>query len=145
MQAFVALLAGLLFGVGLILSGMSNPSKVLGFLDLAGKWDPSLAFVMCGAILVGAVAFRFGAGRTTSLLGEPMRVPTLRTIDRRLVVGSLTFGVGWGLAGFCPGPALASVISGSMKPVLFVIAMVAGMVLFELLEKLSRSARKQAV
>ena len=145
MQAFVALLAGLLFGVGLILSGMSNPSKVLGFLDLAGKWDPSLAFVMCGAILVGAVAFRFGAGRTTSLLGEPMRVPTLRTIDRRLVVGSLTFGVGWGLAGFCPGPALASVLSGSMKPVLFVIAMVAGMVLFELLEKLSRSARKQAV
>lgn len=145
MQAFVALLAGLLFGVGLILSGMSNPSKVLGFLDLAGKWDPSLAFVMGGAILVGAVAFRFGAGRTTSLLGEPMRVPTLRTIDRRLVVGSLTFGVGWGLAGFCPGPALASVLSGSMKPVLFVIAMVAGMVLFELLEKLSRSARKQAV
>ena len=145
MQAFVALLAGLLFGVGLILSGMSNPSKVLGFLDLAGKWDPSLAFVMGGAILVGAVAFRFGAGRTTSLLGEPMRVPTLRTIDRRLVVGSLTFGVGWGLAGFCPGPALASVLSGSMKPVLFVLAMVAGMVLFELLEKLSRSARKQAV
>ena len=145
MQAFVALLAGLLFGVGLILSGMSNPSKVLGFLDLAGKWDPSLAFVMGGAILVGAVAFRFGAGRTTSLLGEPMRVPTLRTIDRRLVVGSLTFGVGWGLGGFCPGPALASVLSGSMKPVLFVIAMVAGMVLFELLEKLSRSARKQAV
>ena len=141
----MALLAGLLFGVGLILSGMSNPSKVLGFLDLAGKWDPSLAFVMGGAILVGAVAFRFGAGRTTSLLGEPMRVPTLRTIDRRLVVGSLTFGVGWGLAGFCPGPALASVLSGSMKPVLFVLAMVAGMVLFELLEKLSRSARKQAV
>ena len=145
MQAFVALLTGLLFGLGLILSGMSDPSKVLGFLDLAGKWDPSLAFVMGGAIVVGAAAFRMGAARTTSLLGAPMRVPTLRTIDRRLVLGSLTFGAGWGLAGYCPGPALASVLSGSMKPVIFVVAMVAGMILFELLEKLSHPARKQAV
>ena len=144
MQLFAALLAGLLFGVGLILSGMSDPSKVLGFLDLAGKWDPSLAFVMGGAILVGAVAFCLGARRTTSLLGEPMRVPTLRTIDRRLVLGSLTFGVGWGLAGFCPGPALASVLSGSIKPMIFVAAMIAGMALFQLLEKFSFPVRKRA-
>ena len=100
---------------------------------------------MCGAILVGAVAFRLGATRTTTLLGAPIRVPTSRTIDRRLVLGSLTFGVGWGLAGYCPGPALASVLPGSMKPVLFVVAMVAGMALFELLEKRPRLAHKQAV
>lgn len=143
MQVFAAFMTGLLFGLGLIVSGMTDPSKVIGFLDLAGTWDPSLAFVMGGAILIGAVMFRFGASGKTSLLGEPMRVPTSRKIDRRLVMGSLTFGVGWGLAGYCPGPALASLLSGSIKPILFVVAMVAGMVLFTLLEKLSRSARKQ--
>ena len=138
MQTFVALLAGLLFGAGLILSGMSDPSKVIGFLDLAGRWDPSLAFVMVGAIAVGAVAFRIAVPGKTSLLGEPMHVPTTRTIDRRLVLGGLTFGVGWGLAGYCPGPALTSILSGSMKPVLFVVAMIAGMAMFELLERFKR-------
>ena len=138
MQTFAALLAGLLFGAGLILSGMSDPSKVIGFLDLAGRWDPSLAFVMLAAISVGAVAFRMAVPKTTSLLGEPMHVPTLRTIDRRLVLGGLTFGVGWGLAGYCPGPALTSILSGSMKPVLFVVAMIAGMAMFELLERFKR-------
>ena len=145
MQSIAALVTGLLFGLGLILSGMTDPSKVIGFLDLTGQWDPSLAFVMGGAILVGAVMFRFGATRKTSLLGESMRLPTSRTIDRRLVLGSLTFGAGWGLAGYCPGPALASVLSGSTKPILFVVTMVAGMALFELLEQFSRSARKQTV
>lgn len=143
MQAIAALVAGMVFGIGLILSGMTDPSKVTGFLDLAGKWDPSLAFVMGGAILVGAVAFRFAAARRTALLGDPMQVPTSRTIDRRLVLGSLTFGVGWGLAGYCPGPALASVLSGSMKPILFVAAMLAGMALFALLERLAQQARVQ--
>ena len=144
MQTFVALLAGLLFGGGLILSGMSDPSKVIGFLDLAGRWDPSLAFVMVGAIAVGAVAFRIAVPGKTSLLGEPMHVPTTRTIDRRLVLGSLTFGVGWGMAGYCPGPALTSILSGSMKPVLFVVAMIAGMAMFELLERLTRRKRVSA-
>ena len=145
MQVFAALLTGLLFGAGLILSGMSDPSKVIGFLDLAGKWDPSLAFVMGGAIMVGAVGFCMNGSRKTSLLAEPMRVPSLRTIDRRLVLGSLTFGVGWGMAGYCPGPALTSILSGSIKPVLFVAAMIAGMAIFELLETLSRHAREPAV
>lgn len=143
MQAVAALASGLLFGLGLILSGMADPSKVMGFLDLAGSWDPSLAFVMGGAILVGAIAFRFGARGKTSLLGEPMRLPTAVAIDRRLVLGSFTFGIGWGLAGYCPGPALASILAGSMKPVLFVGAMVAGMALFELSETYARRAGKQ--
>ena len=145
MRAIAALVAGLLFGLGLIQSGMTDPSKVIGFLDLAGQWDPSLAFVMGGAILVGAVLFRFAVRRKTALLGEPMRLPALRTIDRRLVLGSLSFGVGWGLAGYCPGPALTSLVSGSLKPVLFVAAMVAGMALFELLQWISRPVRKRTI
>lgn len=135
MKLLAALLAGLLFGVGLILSGMSDPSKVLGFLDLAGSWDPSLAFVMGGAVLVGALAFRLAGKRPQSLLGDDMHLPTATQIDRRLVLGGLTFGIGWGLAGYCPGPALASIATYGMKPLLFVIAMLAGMVLFELLER----------
>jgi uncharacterized membrane protein YedE/YeeE len=144
MKPFAAFAAGLLFGLGLILSGMTNPAKVIGFLDVTGNWDPSLAFVMGGAILVGLVSFWVAGKRKLSLLGEPMRLPTLRTIDRRLVLGSVTFGIGWGLAGFCPGPALASLLSGSMKPILFVIAMVAGMAVFELLENRSRKAAASA-
>jgi len=140
MKLFTALLAGLLFGVGLILSGMSDPSKVLGFLDLAGSWDPSLAFVMGGAVLVGALAFWFAGKRARSFLGEVMRLPTATQIDRRLVLGGLAFGAGWGLAGYCPGPALASIATGGMKPLLFVIAMLAGMLLFELLERVKTKA-----
>ena len=140
MKLFIALLSGLLFGVGLILSGMSDPSKVLGFLDLAGSWDPSLAFVMSGAVLVGSLMFPFASKRTQSILGEAMRLPTATQIDRRLVLGGLTFGVGWGLAGYCPGPALASLAQGGMKPLLFLIAMLAGMTLFEVLEH--RKTRK---
>jgi uncharacterized membrane protein YedE/YeeE len=135
MHILTALIAGLTFGIGLIVSGMTNPAKVIGFLELAGDWDPSLAFVMGGAIAIGLVAFRFAAGRTASLLGAVMRMPTATQIDRRLVLGSLAFGAGWGLAGYCPGPALASLLSGSSKPVIFVIAMLAGMGIFELLER----------
>lgn len=134
MNIFTALMVGLVFGIGLIVSGMTDPAKVIGFLDLAGNWDPSLAFVMGGAILVGLVAFRVAAGRERSLLGEAMRLPTATLIDRRLVLGSLAFGAGWGLAGYCPGPALASLATGDAKPLLFTVAMVAGMSLFELLE-----------
>ena len=137
MHILVAALVGLLFGIGLILSGMTDPAKVLGFLDLAGAWNPSLAFVMAGSIAIGAVAFRIAGARTDSLLGHPMRLPTATGIDRRLVLGSVAFGAGWGLAGFCPGPALASLATGSVKPLIFTAAMVAGMALFELLERLA--------
>lgn len=130
-----AFLAGLLFGLGLLVSGMANPAKVLGFLDLAGHWDPSLALVMAGAILVGLVAFRLAGQRQRSLLAEPMRLPTSRDIDRRLVLGGIGFGVGWGLAGFCPGPALVALGAGEMKAVVFVAAMLAGMALFEVLDQ----------
>jgi uncharacterized membrane protein YedE/YeeE len=134
MQLLTAFIVGLVFGIGLILAGMTNPAKVQGFLDLAGDWDPTLAFVMGGAILVGAVGFRFARGRQRALLGGAMRLPTAGTIDRRLVLGGLTFGVGWGLAGFCPGPALASLASGRSEPLIFAAAMVAGMAFFELIE-----------
>ena len=131
---------GLLFGIGLILSGMTDPGKVIGFLDLAGTWDPSLAFVMGGAILVGVFAFALAKRRTRSLLGGAMHLPTSRDIDRRLVLGSLAFGAGWGLAGFCPGPAIVSLGAGQPKAVVFVVAMVAGMALYELLQGRKRKA-----
>ena len=141
MIIIASLLSGLVFGLGLILSGMANPAKVLGFLDLAGGWDPSLAFVMGGAVGVGLVAFRVARGRSASLLGAPMSLPASsassawRTIDRRLVAGSLLFGIGWGIAGFCPGPALVALGFGSTKAVAFVAAMLAGMLVFELFER----------
>jgi uncharacterized membrane protein YedE/YeeE len=135
MSNLVSLLVGLLFGVGLILSGMADPAKVLGFLDLAGAWDPSLAFVMGGAIAVGLPAFALARGRSRSWLGAEMSLPTVREIDRRLVIGSLLFGVGWGVAGFCPGPALVALGMGESKALLFVAAIVAGMALFEWFER----------
>ncbi len=134
MNASISLLAGLLFGVGLIVSGMTNPAKIIGFLDLFGKWDPSLAFVMGGALLVGSIAFRFAGKRQRALLGTPMNIPTKRDIDRRLVLGNLTFGIGWGLAGYCPGPAVTSLATGGSKPWIFFLAMLAGMALFEIIE-----------
>ncbi len=145
MKVLMAWLAGVLFGLGLILSGMTDPSKVLGFLDLAGAWDPSLAFVMGGALLVGSLTFPLIVKRSKSILGEAMRLPTATRIDRRLVLGGLTFGVGWGLAGYCPGPALASLAQGGIKPLLFFVAMLAGMALFELMEHMkNRSLTKPA-
>lgn len=137
MQILMALVAGLVFGIGLIISGMTDPSKVIGFLDLAGKWDPSLAFVMGGAILVGVFAFRAAATRAQAILGGPMHLPASTSIDRRLIVGGVAFGVGWGLAGFCPGPALASVATGATEPLVFSLAMLAGMAIFEIHERLS--------
>ena len=130
---------GLLFGLGLILSGMTNPGKVIGFLDLFGAWDPSLAFVMGGAILVGLFAFALAKKRTTNFLGTAMQLPKSNQIDKRLVVGSLVFGAGWGLAGFCPGPGLVSMASGNLKASIFVLAMIFGMIIFEFIE---RSRRK---
>ncbi|MDR6390423.1 DUF6691 family protein [Paraburkholderia phenoliruptrix] len=135
MALLTALLSGLLFGVGLMVSGMANPAKVLGFLDLAGRWDPSLAFVMIGAIAVGSIAFLFARRRKQSLLGLAMRIPAHTGVTLRLVLGSAVFGVGWGLAGFCPGPALVALGAGVPKAWVFVAAMLAGMAVFELLER----------
>ncbi|MEY4598861.1 MAG: hypothetical protein RLZZ445_1658 [Pseudomonadota bacterium] len=134
MTLLTALLSGLLFGFGLILSGMANPAKVLGFLDLAGPWDPSLVFVMGGAIVVGLFAFFFAYRRTLSLLGGNMQLPKAGKVDRRLVAGSLIFGAGWGIAGICPGPALVAIGMGETKALVFGAAMLAGMLIFELLE-----------
>ena len=136
MQVAMAWLSGLIFGFGLVLSGMTDPSKIIGFLDVTGKWDPSLAFVMGGAVLVAAIAFQSAKGRTKAWLGQGMRMPTATHIDRRLVMGSLIFGAGWGLAGYCPGPALTSLTQGGSKPVIFVAAMLVGMAIFELWDRL---------
>lgn len=130
-----AFLTGLIFGIGLLVSGMANPDKVLSFLDIAGAWDPSLALVMGGAIAVGVIAFTLVRGRTHSLLGAPLKLPTKKDLDSRLIMGSLGFGIGWGLAGFCPGPALVAFGTGEAKAIVFVAAMLAGMGIFELLER----------
>lgn len=131
-QRFVEFLVGLVFGIGLIVSGMTDPSKVIGFLDFAGRWDPSLAFVMGGAIAVGGVAFAVARRRTTAFLGNAIRLPSREDVDLRLAVGSLVFGVGWGLAGFCPGPAVVAAGAGHWQAWLFVVAMLAGMGIHEL-------------
>ncbi|SFC30984.1 hypothetical protein SAMN05216344_113120 [Polaromonas sp. OV174] len=135
MVVITSLLAGLIFGLGLIVSGMANPAKVLGFLDLFGRWDPSLALVMAGAIGVGLVAFFGARKRQLSWLGADIKWPTARHIDRRLVIGSTLFGIGWGIAGFCPGPGLVALGMGEIKALVFVAAMLAGMGLFEWLER----------
>lgn len=130
MNALTALLAGLVFGAGLLLSGMADPGKVLGFLDLAGAWDPSLAFVMGGAIAVATPAFAWVRLRNAAWRGVALQLPTNRAIDRRLMAGSVVFGIGWGLAGFCPGPAVVASGMGIGSAVVFVIAMLVGMGVF---------------
>lgn len=140
MRRLTEFVVGLIFGIGLIISGMTNPAKVIGFLDLAGLWDPSLAFVMGGAIFVGVVAFAFAKRRAVSFFGDALHWPTSSAIDRRLIIGSLIFGAGWGLAGFCPGPAMVSFSAGVPKAIAFVAAMLVGMALFEVIER-KRSSR----
>lgn len=142
MYIFASLVTGLVFGVGLIVSGMANPAKVLGFLDLAGRWDPSLALVMAGAISVGLISFAVAKRRTQSFLATEMKLPKARDIDRRLVGGGLLFGIGWGVAGFCPGPAVVALGMGEAKAAAFVVAMLVGMGIFELLER--RKPARQA-
>ena len=133
---------GLMFGVGLMASGMTDPGKVIGFLDLFGAWDPSLALVMGGAVVVGFFAFAFAKKRTTTFLGGVLRFPTTTQMDKPLVIGSLLFGAGWGLGGFCPGPALVSMADGQAKAMLFVAAMLVGMLGFELMDRLVHAPRK---
>lgn len=139
MNVLLSFVFGLIFGLGLIVSGMSNPAKIIGFLDLAGVWDPSLIFVMAGAIAIGIVAFTLAKRRERSLLGAPMQLPTARDIDRRLVAGSVLFGIGWGLAGICPGPALILLGSGSAKGIVFTLALLAGMALFEVQQRMRQA------
>jgi uncharacterized protein len=141
MQLLMSLIAGLVFGLGLIISGMTDPSKVIGFLDLAGVWDPSLALVMAGAVAVGVAAFALARRRSQTFLNGPIRLPAATRIDRRIVFGGLAFGVGWGLAGYCPGPVLASVATGGVKPLIFAAAMLIGMAVFEIQNRITKSAK----
>ena len=129
-----AFISGLLFGLGLLLAGMANPAKVLAFLDLAGAWDPSLALVMVAAIGVAVGPLTWARQHSSSLLGRPMQLPSKRELDPRLVGGSLLFGIGWGIAGICPGPAVAIVLTGHWQVIVFMLAMLAGMLLFTALE-----------
>jgi uncharacterized membrane protein YedE/YeeE len=131
MSTLVALIAGVLFGCGLLLSSMADPLKVKGFLDLLGPWNPTLALVMGGALAVGLVGFRLAAGRQTAWSGEPMQLPPPGPVDGRLAMGGVIFGVGWGIAGYCPGPAIVAAGSGSVAALAFVAAMVAGMLLHD--------------
>ena len=134
MQRVIEFMLGLLFGVGLLISGMTDPGKVQGFLDLTGAWDPSLAFVMGGGVMVGLLGFTWAKKKHSSFSGAPLQWPEMTQIDRPLVLGSLMFGTGWGLAGFCPGPALVAMAAGNDKALVFVLAMMAGMVLFDRLK-----------
>ena len=144
MHRITEFFVGLLFGLGLLLSGMTDPAKVLGFLDLFGIWDPSLAFVMGGAIAVGFFAFALARTRTTNFMGGALHLPKSTQIDKRLLIGGLTFGAGWGLAGFCPGPGIVSMGSGELKAAVFVAAMLLGMVIFEIAERAGSSRRMGA-
>jgi len=134
MALLSALMAGLMFGIGLIVSGMTDPGKVQGFLDLTGQWNPSLILVMGGAIAVALPAFRWAAGRAQTWLGLPLQLPSNKAVDARLLLGAASFGAGWGLTGFCPGPALVAMAAGSRQALLFTLAMLAGMAIFELME-----------
>ncbi|NKF22564.1 DUF6691 family protein [Solimonas marina] len=127
MNQLVALIAGLLFGAGLAIGGMTQPEKVLGFLDLAGRWDPSLAFVMGGGLLVAFPAFAIAARRSRPLFDVKFQIPTRRDIDKRLLIGALLFGAGWGLAGYCPGPAIAALSALHPGTLIFCAALIAGM------------------
>nr|WP_313825233.1 DUF6691 family protein [Leclercia sp.] len=127
MLVIMAFLCGLIFGAGLLISGLANPEKVLGFLDLSQAWDPSLAFVMIGAIAVGIIGFALVKGRKKAFCGVPILLPDNNTVDRTLVVGAILFGLGWGLAGICPGPSLILLGAGIGKGLLFVSSMLAGM------------------
>jgi uncharacterized membrane protein YedE/YeeE len=130
----LSLLSGLLFGIGLIYAGMSNPAKVLAFLDIASHWDPSLAFVMAGALVVSGAGFYLAKKRYETFLNTPIDLPSTSLIDKRLVIGSIIFGFGWGIAGICPGPALVLVGAGNDKGLVFFISILIGFAIFELID-----------
>lgn len=129
-QDLLALLSGTIFGIGLSLSQMIDRQRVLGFLDLAGSWDSTLLFVLAGAVAFTVIAFRFVLQRKEPLWGDKFFLPSRTDVDRRLVLGSAMFGVGWGISGYCPGPGITALVLGSWNPVLFVLALIAGMFAF---------------
>jgi hypothetical protein len=135
MANLMALFAGIIFGLGIILSGMVNPAIVLAFLDIAGDWDSSLLWVMAGAVAMGSVAFTLAKKRKQSYLGSSMQIPAVTKIDSRLLLGSLLFGVGWGIAGICPGPALVLTGTGSIDAWVFLIAMLMGMGIYQIVQE----------
>lgn len=137
---FISLISGLLFGFGLALSGMVSPGKVIGFLDFSGNWDPSLAFVMGGGVIVTAISFRFLLKQPRPVFAREFKVPTKKDIDKYLVSGAVLFGLGWGLSGLCPGPALSSLAYGNVKIFTFVGAMIAGIIVTKLLTGTFRNA-----
>jgi uncharacterized membrane protein YedE/YeeE len=126
-ETIIGLLTGLLFGLGLCLSGMAEPSVVLGFLDLAGNWNPTLLFVMAGGVSVAFIGYRIVLGRKRPLWSKSFQLPTANAVDGPLISGAVIFGIGWGLSGYCPGPALVSLASGRPQVIVFVVAMLAGM------------------
>ncbi len=134
MVNFIALLSGIVFGLGIILSGMVNPAIVLAFLDITGNWDSALLWVMGGAVAVGSIAFALAMKRTNSYLGLSMQIPAVTKIDGRLLLGSLVFGVGWGIAGICPGPAVVLAGTGSIDALVFLVAMLLGMGIYQNLQ-----------
>jgi uncharacterized protein len=138
-RKIVAFVAGLLFSAGLSLSGMTRPSKIIGFLDVFGRWDPSLALVMIGAVGVSAVSFRLSARRAAPVLDQRFHVPSGGKLEPRLLIGAALFGVGWGLSGLCPGPAVVAIASGQRGVIVFALAMVAGMALEGVFDKSSES------
>ena len=139
MKAWPAIVAGMLFGVGLTLSGMSDPLKVLGFLDVSGDWIPDLALVMGGALIVSLATTPWVLKRSAPRFASQFHAPTIRSIDKRLAIGAVLFGVGWGLSGYCPGPAIVSLLYGYQSTIIFCLAMVAGMLLEAALRR-SRTA-----
>lgn len=134
MKILSAFIAGLIFGIGLILSGMTNPRKIIDFLDITGQWDPTLVFVMAGALAVSAFAFRYMKDRNQTCLKQEVQLPSSKQIDRRLVLGSIAFGVGWGIAGYCPGPALTSLLTWQLEAFIFVLSMLVGMGIYARIE-----------
>ncbi|CAI0712780.1 Predicted transporter component [Serratia marcescens] len=141
LKTLLALLSGVIFGLGLIIAGMANPAKVLAFLDVTGQWDPSLALVMAGAIAVAAPAFLWARRRERSLLGETLQIPAAGRVDRRLLAGSALFGIGWGIAGICPGPAWVLAGAEMQRVWPFLLAMLAGMALYDVIMRRKSTCR----
>lgn len=138
MRLIFSFLAGFIFSIGLLISGMANPAKVLGFLDITGLWDPSLIFVMVGAIVIAFFAFRYIKHHPKTLFGEAINIPNSQLIDKKLIFGSVLFGVGWGLIGLCPGPAIVAIGAGNLYALYFTTAMIIGMLIYQRLQMVSK-------
>lgn len=138
MHLILVYLVGVVFGTGIVISGMANPAKVINFFDVAGSWDPSLAFVMGGALITAAIGYRIVLGRSQPLFEGKFNLPTARTLDARLIGGSAVFGIGWGIAGFCPGGALPALGTGRIEVIAFTAAMLGGIFAARYLQSLSR-------